>query len=371
MVQEWAVQRENLDRAKFQQMVIELEHSLEAMQQTLPTLSEEELEIVREAYSDVIAAEAAVSDASVAFFIKIPKLPIPNFIPHFPGLPDFFDPTHFIPGWGVIHDIPDVLVPDFLEDIKDKVEGVVGGVYETIEEIVEGFVEQVLFVLKNFLDRLWQVAKHIAKGQLDQAFVGLFLATVRVFEDAVVAVAAIVVNFLNDAILGVLGGFLFGRPLNADERAVARRVFGDKINITLVRIVDAFNPLDKLINPGMVSANVIYMTDTDMSDPETRALLAHELTHIYQDQNDLLPGTTTATREQIAKILYKHNPYDLELTADTNWLDLGAEAQGKLVERYYEYLEGVPPGKQRSVNSSELVHFERILREAGLFESDL
>ena len=100
-----------------------------------------------------------------------------------------------------------------------------------------------------------------------------------------------------------------------------------------------------------------------MNDADNRALFAHELTHVYQDQSLTSPGTLAATRAQ-----FKHwwaggpDPYDYTLTADTNWSDLEPEQQAEVVQRYQKHRDGI------RLKGDQLRFHEQVLEQAGLFQ---
>ena len=137
-------------------------------------------------------------------------------------------------------------------------------------------------------------------------------------------------------------------------------------------------------------------------DPlKDRETFAHELTHIYQDQNPRELGTRGATREMICsycswshisvkdfKAPEKENrrtnadpvqssdkspkhqaesQYNGRLNSDSNWSDLGAEQQAMVVQNWYSRRNGFVPDSDFNASDAD---YARVLKQAGLFPDD-
>lgn len=120
------------------------------------------------------------------------------------------------------------------------------------------------------------------------------------------------------------------RPLTDDEKAVIHRVFDESLATYNVRIVDGFAGLFSINPRPFVLGNMIYMKNyTVASDP---AALAHECTHVWQNQHVGACYTAEALASQFWGV-----GYDWEKEADETpeWVDFGREAQGQTVETMY------------------------------------
>ena len=159
----------------------------------------------------------------------------------------------------------------------------------------------------------------------DQALGQLAKAVGFIVRDIVATTAATIVNAVVDVIPGILGGLLLGRPMTQAEKDLAHRIFGNQINLTLVRVMVV------RWGSGLTAANVIKVEDDNLARAEIRGEYAHELTHVFQDQQFDSPGTVKAAQEHLNHwVGDHHNPYKIELKLETNWSDLGVEEQAQI-----------------------------------------
>lgn len=170
-------------------------------------------------------------------------------------------------------------------------------------------------------------------------------------------------------------GSLFGRSLNQGEKNFAHRIFGKETNVSATRIVTS-----KHFSSGMYGGNVIFMKENPLKDVDSRALFAHELTHLYQDQNVLMAGTVQATREAFTYHTKKRNVYQVDMGRETSFWDLQPEQQAVIVEHAYIAIERSAHFRTefdnyndnhfmgKANNAADLENFlRRRIREAGLF----
>jgi len=135
-----------------------------------------------------------------------------------------------------------------------------------------------------------------------------------------------------------------------------------------------------------------------LKDPVT---FAHELTHIYQDQNPRELGTRGATREMICSYCsWSHisvkdlkapkkedrrtnsateessdkspkyqaeSQYRGRLNSNSNWSDLGAEQQAMVVQNWYSLRNEYEPDSDFNASDAD---YARVLKQAGLFPND-
>lgn len=365
------LQAEQVNTDAFQRLQISLEQQIAQIENKFSTLTESEKEEIRKKAitspgllnlgippTPTNLNESLFADSSVAIIPGI-EFPIPVPKPKFP-LP--------IPGIDPPDAIKAIDPSKVIKLIEEKLTGLVGGALETVKQLIEGIVGEVARIIFNFLNRLVNIGELFLDGLIDQAIAGIFEAIVLFVADVILAIGAIVLNFVNNVISGVIGGLLFGRPLAKFERDFAHEIFGNQINVTLIRIVK------NLLDAGMVAANVIYMPSSDLSNPKYSGLFAHELTHVWQDQNPFGNSTHIATREKLGHYYSTHgNPYVVRLTATTHWDSLGAEEQATVVGRYQNCLDGldyqhIKHGRDIGVDRDELPHFERVLSQAGFFQ---
>ena len=151
---------------------------------------------------------------------------------------------------------------------------------------------------------------------------------------------------------GVLGGVAGDaattdiRGLNKTERQEAQKVFGNSLNYDAVRVSDS----SKLMQIGGYARTpyntIFFPTGTlDRSDPGYYAWLIHELTHAWQTQH----GVSTLTK---IKYAVRKSSYDFGGDAGLEkaikegkcFNDFNTEAQGDILEKYYQILTGQATG---------------------------
>ncbi len=175
------------------------------------------------------------------------------------------------------------------------------------------------------------------------------------------------------ALCALLSGAACTRPLASGERALARDVFGQSLNVEKVRVAKGFGlappptstPLPPVTGGGIAPRPGIcdrvprdgpagpppafalynrvhmmgrfYKTDTAYQWPEKVLLpealiMAHELTHVWQWQNRKRTGYRPA-REALESV-FNLDPYFYTPEQGDGFLTYGYEQQGALVEDY-------------------------------------
>ena len=132
------------------------------------------------------------------------------------------------------------------------------------------------------------------------------------------------------ALIQVMFGMGWPRALDDAELAIIHRVFDESLATYNVRIVDGFAGLFSINPRPFVLGNMIYMKDyTAATDP---AALAHECTHVWQNQHVGACYTAEALASQFWGVGYD---WEKEADATPEWVDFGREAQGQTVEMMY------------------------------------
>jgi hypothetical protein len=144
------------------------------------------------------------------------------------------------------------------------------------------------------------------------------------------------------------------RPLSAAERALADQVFGAALDAARVRMVGQEHWASAgavLLGRGqqlVVRGDRIFVPrgksgmappDFCTQGPAMTALLAHELTHVWQYQNGYMTGATY--------ILSFNWRYDYALEPGLEFLDYGFEQQASIVEDYVRLSHGLRPRRAR------------------------
>lgn len=129
------------------------------------------------------------------------------------------------------------------------------------------------------------------------------------------------------------------RSMTAGEQALATSVFKKQIDFSKVKIYNKkwalFQPDDTVMAPN---GNIYYppvhsgyTADISTLSVHNKALLIHELTHVWQDQH----GVNVTLRG-----IFERDYDYLPITVSTVFGDLGIEEQGDLVRDYYYQTQG-------------------------------
>lgn len=122
------------------------------------------------------------------------------------------------------------------------------------------------------------------------------------------------------------------RPLSAAERAIAKSVFGDDLNLDSVRIKSAFWVLKGY---AVAPNGCVYFHRDDWREDfgdaslAARAWLVHELLHVWQFQK----GAAVFWRALLDR------RYRYRLKKDKPFWRYGIEQQAKIVEDFYKRRE--------------------------------
>jgi len=139
-----------------------------------------------------------------------------------------------------------------------------------------------------------------------------------------------------------------GRALTEGEIAMASTIFGDSIDYKKIKLygrkISRFQPDDFNAAPdGNLYMIRHYSDDFSKSPAEDKAALLHELTHVWQIQNNTMNLKVAFVKETLkAKFNYRAtNRYTLTEGKDFN--QYGFEQQAGIVEDYSRIKEGLKP----------------------------
>lgn len=173
----------------------------------------------------------------------------------------------------------------------------------------------------------------------------------------------------------VTSGGLHGRPLTPGERDMARDVFGDTIDYDKVKVYNGppkvagifqlkQNKLSAITPNGeifLVGKNV-QQPDMSLASEESRRLLIHEMTHVWQHQQG-----RNVQREAIFLFIKSGFNYDSAYAYDINgkekFVSLNLEQQAHMVEDYFA-LRNAPlePWENPAERREKIAKFEAMLK---------
>lgn len=246
---------------------------------------------------------------------------------------------------------------------------------------------EVTKIPKDFYSGLKDAGRLVKQGKEDQAFAKVLETTGKAIVQTAVLPVMEGVSVIRDVGYAATAA-LAGRSLTKEEKQFVHGIFGDKIDLTNVRIT-IFGGKTKELFKGRasVAGNNIWAFEDPLNSDISRKIFAHEMTHIYQDQNPSESGTRGATREMICsycswsnlsvedikakrrRIYQKETQYKLNLDKNSTWSALGAEQQGEVVQRWQEYLE-LPWYEREMPENKPDPNVARLLKQAGFFKGD-
>ncbi len=130
------------------------------------------------------------------------------------------------------------------------------------------------------------------------------------------------------------------RGLTLGEIALAKKMFGNSINYSLVSIHNYkyvfFQPSNSGMTPnGELYIHGAYMADYSSAVPSLKAFFIHEMTHVYQYQLKILNPIAAAFGEIFEHMFNYSDAYKYTLTEKSDLLDYDIEQQASMVEDYY------------------------------------
>jgi hypothetical protein len=232
----------------------------------------------------------------------------------------------------------------------EHLSGTIVALFDDAAQFVVGLGSDFVTSLSDFADRMTRVGEMMKEGNVGHAMKRLFEGVGLLVRDVAVDVVSNAVALVFNA-LGDIEGALLGRPLSQRERDFAHEIFGNDVNLTNIKVVESSQLTN---NRGAFKGNTIFIPGSDAMSRDEIATFAHELLHVWQEQNGYPLGR--AYRDQLDNIVNGAQPYKLEIHGSTSWRDLGREQQGQLVENYLEHLEGI-----HTLSATELANYQRIL----------
>jgi Domain of unknown function (DUF4157) len=164
------------------------------------------------------------------------------------------------------------------------------------------------------------------------------------------------------------------RTLTSGEEAQLRKVFGNNIDLSNVRIVDGagYNPDAKIAfdiggNPAITEGNTVYIRSdgykADFSkDPEDIRTLAHEFTHVYQFQKMGFGSFAAKYAKDLINIGDRNRVYVYNSRPNTTYKTETLEGQAQMVGDYARYKAG-----DTRFSAERIKNIENRLKGTGLF----
>jgi hypothetical protein len=203
--------------------------------------------------------------------------------------------------------------------VGDGVRSLATGVAST----VVGAVRNVGEGLGTFAGGIGKIFKGDFLDGLKQMGSGLVKTFLQTPADAVLMLGGRAVS----AIQTLIGVEPAGRKLTGDEIETLRKVYGDSIDYSRVRIKEGDAGLFSTTGRAFAHGDTIYIPKEDL--PLTKDLLVHEMAHVWQHQNG---GTDYMSEALWAQYFGDGYEFEKALDEGKSWEQLNPEQQGEFLQ---------------------------------------
>lgn len=208
----------------------------------------------------------------------------------------------------------------FFARMGDALGSIVAGVGGAAAGIVQNLGE----AAKTFVGGLGKAVT----GNLGEGFEQMGRGLVKVVQTPVDAVLLAGGHALG-AVQTLIGVEPVGRKLSGTEIAELRKVYGDTIDYSLIRVKEGDSGLLSISGRAFVMGNTIYMPKT----PFDMSLLVHEVGHVWQYQ--------TGGSDYLSEALYAQffgDAYDWQkgIADGKSWAELDPEQQAQLIQNAWD-----------------------------------
>ncbi|MBI1789254.1 MAG: DUF4157 domain-containing protein [Acidobacteria bacterium] len=215
-------------------------------------------------------------------------------------------------------------VSDAAKWIAPRIGDAARGLFTGVVEGAAGVFKNIFEGAGTFASGIGEIFKgHFLDGLKDMGL-GLAKTFVQTPLDALLLVGGRAVS----AIQTLTGIEPPGRKLNDSEIAELRKIYGDSIDYSKIRIKEGKAGLFSTNDRPFTHGNTIYMKDNKIT-PE---LLAHEVGHVWQYQNG---GSDYMSEAIIGQSWGEGYDWEKGVKEGKSWKDLNPEQQAELMENAY------------------------------------
>ncbi|HET6960885.1 MAG TPA: DUF4157 domain-containing protein, partial [Terriglobia bacterium] len=190
------------------------------------------------------------------------------------------------------------------------------------------------------------------KGDFGGFFKDLGSGLLKTFVQTPVDATLVMGGRAISAIQTLIGVEPVGRKLTEDEITELRKVYGESIDYSKVRIKEGDAGLFSVSGRAFTHGDTIYIPKKDL--PLTKDLLVHEMGHVWQHQN----GGTDYMSEALAG-QYVGDGYNFEKGIDEgkSWSELNPEQQAELLQQAYKSGFFNSPGQRFTYNGKDYTDY--------------
>ncbi|HZH16731.1 MAG TPA: hypothetical protein VE057_20420 [Archangium sp.] len=262
---------------------------------------------------------------------------------------------------GIIHVDGKAKEVEFWNPIKaigNAAKAVVGGVKEAVQRVgdgvrglVTGAVSTVVGAVRNVGEGIGTFFGGVGKlfqGKFGEGFKQMGSGLLKTFVQTPVDAVLMMGGRALSAVQTLMGVEPPGRKLSADEIATLRKVYGDTIDYSAMRIKEGDSGLFSKTGRAFAHGNTIYIPPENM--PLTDDLLVHESAHVWQHQNG---GTDYMSEALLGQ--YVGDGYDFAKGLDEGkaWRELNPEQQAEFLQQAFlsGFFDG--PGRRFVYNGTD------------------
>lgn len=172
-----------------------------------------------------------------------------------------------------------------------------------------------------------------------------------------------------------------GRPLNSDEKALVKEVYGGKVDTSKVKIISGEDMTlwGRILTSGGAAVtwgNTVYFPNdgsgkSEYSFEKQPEWLVHEMAHVGQYQGwgeEGKGGWGYAAKSVWEQVTKGKDAYSIGvLDPKKSFEDYGIEQQAVIVEGYYNTLSGNTYGRGYAGTAEQKAAMEAILKKKGLY----
>jgi hypothetical protein len=226
----------------------------------------------------------------------------------------------------------------------DGLSGLATGAWNTITGAARNVAEGV----ETFFGGLGKIFQGDFSGGFKDLGLGLLKVFVQTPADALLMMGGRAIS----AVQTLIGLEPVGRKLSDAEIAELRKVYGDSIDYSQVRIKEGNAGLFSLTGRPFTHGNTIYVPEGSL--PLQTDVLVHEMGHVWQNQHG---GTDYMSEALWAQKFGDGYDYAKALSEGKSWSELNPEQQAELIETAYRegFFDGT--GKRFMVNGIDYTDY--------------
>lgn len=202
---------------------------------------------------------------------------------------------------------------------------------DVVHGLVSGASNAVVGVLRNVGEGLGTFLGGVGKlfqGKFGEGFKQMGSGLLKTFVQTPIDALLMVGGRVLSAVQTLIGVEPPGRKLSGDEIATLRKVYGDSIDYSAMRIKEGKSGLFSGTGRAFTHGNTIYIPPEDM--PLSADLLVHESAHVWQHQNG---GTDYMSEALVAQHIGDGYDFEKGLSAGKAWRELNPEQQAEFLQQ--------------------------------------